>query len=123
MWDGRGLSGRSGGGRCRGSADLASGAAILKTAADLFCDAKLAAGKGSRAGDRVSGAAIRRGFCLEQSQHPLRAVRRPSRHDPSIGFAERLRRSHTRIVPRLPALGHRVPRDAGSLGSAVFLSL
>jgi hypothetical protein len=112
MWDGCGLSGRSGGGRCRGIADLASGTPILKTAADLFRDAKLATGKGSRASDRLSGAAIPWGFRLEQSQHPPRAVRRPSRHDPPIGFAERLRRSHTPIVPRLPALAPRAPREA-----------
>jgi hypothetical protein len=58
MWDGCGLSGCSGGGRCRGIADLASGAPILKTAADLFRDAQLAAGKGSRAGDRLSGVTV-----------------------------------------------------------------
>jgi hypothetical protein len=115
MWDGCGLSDRSGGGRCRGIADLASGAPILKTVADLFRDAKLATGKRSRASDRLSGAAIPRGFRLEQSQHPLRAVRRPSRHDPPIGFAERLRRSHTRSVPRLAAPRPRVPRKAGAL--------
>jgi hypothetical protein len=112
-----GLSGRSRRGRCRGIADLASGAALLKTAADLFGNAKLATGKGSRSGNRLSGAAIPWDFRLEQSQHPFGAVRRPSRHDPPISFAERLRRSHTRNRAR-PS-GARAPSSAHSRRAVV----
>jgi hypothetical protein len=61
-----------------------------ETAAGLS-DAKLATGKGPKPGDGITGAAIPRSFRLEQSQHPLRAVRRPHRDDPPISFAQRLR--------------------------------
>jgi hypothetical protein len=91
MWDGCGLPGRSGGGHCCGSAHLASGGTIDKAAADLVRDAKLATSKSPRPGDRLTGAAILRGLRLEQSQHPLRAVRRPHRDDPAISFAQCLR--------------------------------
>lgn len=98
--DGCGLSGRSGGGRCCGSTDLASGAPVSSPAADLFGDTKLALSEGSRPGDRLSGAAIPRGFRLEQPQHPLRAIRRPHGDDTPVGLAQRLRRAHTHMFPR-----------------------
>ena len=53
--DGGGLPGRSGGSRCCRSAHLTCGATIDETAADLFGDAKLATGKGSRPGDASRG--------------------------------------------------------------------
>ncbi len=56
------------------------------------------------------GAAIRRSLRLEQSQHPLRSVRRPHRDYPPVNFAQRLRRTHTQILPRVSALGPSMPR-------------
>ena len=105
MWDGCGLSGRFGGGHCCGSADLTSGAAILETTADLLRDVKLATSEGSRPGDRLTGPAIPRSFRLEQSQHPLSAVRRPHSDDPPVSFAQRLGRAHDSILPRGSAPG------------------
>jgi hypothetical protein len=88
------------------AAAAAAGAVTLRAAgpadeaaADLLCDAKLATGKGACLCDRITGAAIPRGFRLEQSQHPLRAIRRPRGDDSPVGFAQRLRRTHTRILP------------------------
>ena len=104
MRDGCSLSGRSGG-RCCSSADLTSHAPIPETATDLFRDAKLAVSEGPRPGDRLSGTGIPRGFRLEQSQHPLRAVRRPPGDDAPVRFAQCLRRTHTQILPRVSALG------------------
>jgi hypothetical protein len=46
-------------------------------------------------------AAVPRSFRLEQSQCPLRAVRRPHRDDPPVSFAQCLRRTHTQILPRV----------------------
>jgi len=86
MRDGRGLASRSGGGHRCGSAHLTSGDTTDKTPTDLLRDAKLAPSKGPRLGDGVTSAAIPGSFCLEQSQHPLRAVRRPHRHDPPVSF-------------------------------------
>jgi hypothetical protein len=54
----RGLAGRSGGRRCRGSFHVTGSATGDKPAADLFGNAKLATSKGPCPGDRVAGAAI-----------------------------------------------------------------
>jgi hypothetical protein len=108
MRDARGLPGRSGGGhRCR-SAHLTSGGVSDETAAGLS-DAKLATSKGAKPGDGVTGAAIPRSFRREQSQHPLRAVRPPHRDDPPVSFAQRLRRTHTQILPPVSALAPSMP--------------
>jgi hypothetical protein len=68
-----------------------------ETVADLICDLKFATSE--RAGPRngITRTGIPRGFRLEQSQHPLRAVRRPHRDDPPVSFGQRLRRAHARI--------------------------
>ena len=110
MWDGCGLSGRSGCGRCCRSAQLTSGARIFKTAADRFRNVKLATSEGSRPRNGLSGTAIPRSLCLEQSQHPLRAGRRPHSDDPPVSFAQRLRRAHVPILPRVSALGLSMPQ-------------
>lgn len=103
--DGGGLPGRScGGNRCR-RADIAGSGTADETAADLPRNAKLATGKGACSGDRITGAGIPRSFRLEQSQHPLSAVRRPPSDDPPLGFAQRLWRTHSRILPRVTAPG------------------
>lgn len=96
----RGLPRGSGGCCCCGSVHVLSGAATDKSAADLLGDIKLATSEGSCPGDRVTGPAILWSFRLEQAQHPLCAVCCPHRDDPPIGFAQRLRRSHTHILPR-----------------------
>ena len=92
------LAGRSGGGHRCGVAHLARSDTRDKTAADLPCDVKLATRKGARPGDRIAGAAVTWGFRLEESQYPRRAVCRPRRHNPPLGFIQRLRRTHRRIV-------------------------
>jgi hypothetical protein len=96
--DACGLPGRSGR-RCGRRTDVTSCAIGEEAAADLRCDAKFAAGKRAGPGDGVAGAAIARSFKLEQSQHPLSAVRRPARDDPPVSFAQRLWRTHGQIVP------------------------
>jgi len=103
MRDACGLAGCSGGGHRPWSGDLAGGGvsgAQAGEAAGLF-DAQLAIGKGPQPRDGITGAAIPRGFRLEESQNPLRAVRRPRREDPTISFAERLWRTHTQILSRV----------------------
>jgi hypothetical protein len=104
-----GLSGRPGGSHCRGRPHLASGSRIEKPAADLSGDVKLAPGKGACPGDRITGAAIPWSFCLEQVKYPIRAVGRPPRDYPPVSFAQRLRRTHTRILLRVSALGPAMP--------------
>ncbi len=103
--DGRGVSSRSGGGRGRGGTHLAGGSSIYKATADPLRDAKLATGESAGPGDCITRPAIPRGFRLEQSEYPLRAVRRPSRDDPPVSFAQRLRRPHAPILPRVLTLG------------------
>ena len=102
MRDACGLPGGSGGRHRCGSAHLTSRGMSDETAAGLS-DAKLATGKGPQPGEGITGAAIPRSFLLEQSQHPLRAVRRPHRNDPAVSFAQRLRRTHTQILPSVCA--------------------
>ena len=77
-----------------------------------LCDAKLATSK-ARNRAMASGAAIPRSFRLEQSQHPLRAVRRPHRHDPPVSFAQCLRRTHTQILAPRSVVGPSMPREEG----------
>ena len=102
--DACGLPSRSGGGHRRGSAHLTSGGMSDKPAAGLT-DAELAIREGPQPGDGISRTAIPRSLRLEQSQHPLRAVRRPHRDDPAVSFAQCLRRTHTRILPRVQRSG------------------
>jgi hypothetical protein len=87
MRDACGLPGRSGGGYRRGCAHLTSGGMSDETAAGLS-NAKLATSKGPQPCDGITRAAIPRSFRLEQSQHPLRAVRRPHRDEPPVSFAQ-----------------------------------
>jgi DNA invertase Pin-like site-specific DNA recombinase len=109
-----GLPCGSGGGRCRGNLHVTSSATTGKSAADLFGDAKLATSEGPRPGDRVTRAAVLRSFGLEQPQHPLCAIRCPHRDDPSVDFAQRLRRTHTCILPRVSPRAE-VPDDLDRL--------
>ena len=98
--DARGLPGRSGGGYRGRSAHLTSGCVSDESPPGLR-DAKLAAGKRPKPVDGIARAAIPRSFHLEQSDHPLRAVRRPRGDDPPVGFAQRLRRPHAQILARV----------------------
>lgn len=102
--DACGLSGRSGGGHRGGNAHLTSGRMSDETTAGLS-DAKLAPSKSPKPGDRITRTAVPRSFPLEQSQHPLRAVRRPHRDDPPLSFAQRLRRTHTQMLSRVRRSG------------------
>jgi hypothetical protein len=88
MRDSRRLPCGTGGGRCRGSAHVTSGATTNKSAADLFDDIKLTKRESPRPRDRVTGAAVLPSFRLEQPQYPLGAVRRPHRDDPPVAFAQ-----------------------------------
>jgi hypothetical protein len=56
----------SGSHRCRGG-HLTSSRATEEATADLRCDLELAACKGARPGDRITGAAIPGTFSLEDS--------------------------------------------------------
>ena len=101
MRDRRGLPGRSGGsGRCR--AHITCGAISNEPAANLFSDVELAAAKSPRPDDGVAWPAIAWSFSLEQPEHSFRAVSRPHSNDSSFGFAQCLRRTHTKILPSLP---------------------
>jgi hypothetical protein len=83
------------------------GAATGETAADLFGHVKLSAREGSGSGDRVMRAAIARSLRLKEREYTFGAIGRPCRHGPSFGFAQRLRRTHSGILPtpaRSPAL-------------------
>ena len=91
MGNSRGLPCGSGGGRCCGSPHVTSSAATDEPPADFVGDGKLATSEGSCPGDGVPGAPIARRFRLEQSEHPLCAIRRPRCDDPPIGLAQRLR--------------------------------
>jgi hypothetical protein len=97
MGDACGLPCSSGGGR----SDVAylTGGGMSETVADSSCDVELATSKGAGPGDGITRAAIPRSFGLEQSQRPLRAVRRPHRDDPPVSFAQCLRRTHAPDVP------------------------
>jgi hypothetical protein len=80
-------------------ADLLCGRIADEPAPDLFSDVELAMSERPGPGDGISRAAVPGGFCLEQSQHPLRTVRGPRRDDPPIGFAQRLWRRHSPDLP------------------------
>jgi hypothetical protein len=82
--------GSSGGYRCR-NGDLTSGSVSREAKSARRPDARLAAGEGAEPGDRFAGAAIPRGFGLEEAQHPLRAVRRPHGDELPVSLAQRLR--------------------------------
>lgn len=73
-------------------------AAADETAADLFGHIKLAARKGSGSGDRVAWAAVAWSLGLKEAEYSFGAISRPCRDDPSFGFAQRLRRTHSVIV-------------------------
>ena len=92
---------RSGGCDSGGSPHVTSGAAADEPSADLLGDIKLATSEGSRPGDCVPGSPILRRLRLEQPQHPLSAVRRPRRDDPSVAQAQCLRRAYGDIIAPL----------------------
>jgi hypothetical protein len=87
MRDACGLAGRSGSGHRCGIAHLTRSNTGDITAADLRGDVELATGKGPCPGDGIAGTAISGSFRLKEAQHALRAVRRPRRHDPTVGLA------------------------------------
>jgi hypothetical protein len=97
--DGSGLPGRS----CRcdrsRSAHFTRSATPGEPAADLSGNAKLATGEPASARDRIAGTAVIWSFRLEQPEHAFRAVRCPRRDDPTLGCAQRLRRTHTQSFP------------------------
>jgi hypothetical protein len=99
MGNARGLSGGASGGRCCRSSHITSRTMSNESAADFPGDVKLATSEGPRPGDRLTRAGIARSFRLEQPEHALRAVCCPHRHNPPVGFAERLRRPHSLILP------------------------
>jgi hypothetical protein len=87
MRGGCGLSGRSSG-RDRGrNLHLARWDATNESAADPLCDVELTARESPRPGDQITRAAIPWSYRLEDSQHVLRAIRRPRRDGPPVGFA------------------------------------
>ena len=98
--NGHRLAGSLGGGH-RGGGRHVTGSATGKSAADLIGDVNLPASERPRPGDQVTGAVISRSFSLKQCQHPLRAVRRPRSDDPPINFAQSLRRTHAKSLPRV----------------------
>jgi hypothetical protein len=114
--NGCGLAGRSGGGHRCGSAHLARSRTGDEPAADLRCDVKLATSERACPGDRITRAAVPRSFCLEEPEHPLRAVCRPRRDDPPVSFAQRLRGTHTQILP--PISTPSMPRKGGEISAA-----
>jgi hypothetical protein len=99
MRNGNGLARRSRGGRRRRRVHVTSGATSKKSATDSFGDAQLATCEGARPRDRITRTGIPWRVCLEQSQHPLRAIRGPRCDDPPVGLAQRLRRPHPGILP------------------------
>jgi hypothetical protein len=96
--DRRGLPGRTGSSHRRRRAYLTRSRTPDKPAANLPGDAELATREGTRPGDCITRPAIPWSFGLEQTKHPLRAVRRPRRDDPPVSLAQRLRRTHAQIV-------------------------
>lgn len=75
------------------------GATTGEAAADLVGHVKLSAREGSRSGDGFLWAAVARSFGVEQRERTFGAISCPSRHGPSFGFAQRLRRAHSEILP------------------------
>ena len=118
MGNARSLPRGTSGGRCGGSSHVTSGAISNKSAADLLGDVKLATSEGPRPCDCLTRAGIARSFRLEQPQHALRAVCCPRRDDPPVGLAQRLRRPHTLILPRISPPAERLSVSIGPLGSA-----
>jgi hypothetical protein len=98
MGNARGLPRGPGGGRRCGSLHVSSGATSVKPPADHFGHPQPATSERPRPGDRVARAAVPGSLSLEQPQHPFRAVRCPQRHDPSVGFTQRLGRAHAHIL-------------------------
>jgi hypothetical protein len=93
------------GGRRRWGAHVTSGASSNEAAADLLWDAKLDTRKRPCPCEGITRAVVLRSLSFKQSKHPLRAVRRPSRDDPPVSFAQRLRRTHTETLPRVSLPG------------------
>jgi hypothetical protein len=92
--DGCGLTGGSGGGSGRGSLHLAGRDTANESAADLLGSVELSSGERASAGDGSARAVISWRFSLKESQNPLSAVGGPCGDEASVGFAQRLRRSH-----------------------------
>lgn len=83
----------SGGRRCS-TRDIPSSGTSDEAATNLLGGRELTTRKRTRPRDRITRTLVFRCFRLEQSQHSIRTIRRPRGDDPSISFAQRLRRSH-----------------------------
>jgi hypothetical protein len=94
------LTSGPGGRHSGGSANVAGSTVSDETTPDLAGGVELAARICPSTGDAVPRAAISRSFRLEHCQHTLCAVRRPSRNDPPVYLAQRLRRIHNTIFSR-----------------------
>jgi hypothetical protein len=92
--DGDGLTGGPGSGRCGRRVDIARTDATGKAPADPFCSLQLAPRERSRPGDERPRAVIMRRLGLEEPEHSLCTIRGPGGDRTSLGFAQRLRRSH-----------------------------
>nr|WP_163548555.1 hypothetical protein [Candidatus Frankia nodulisporulans] len=92
--DGYGLTGGSGSGSCRRSLHITGIDPTHESTADLLGSVQLSPGERPGPGDGSARAVILWSFGLEQHQNPLCAIGGPCGDKTSIGFAERLRRSH-----------------------------
>ncbi len=117
MGNARSLPRGTSGGRCRGSGHIAGSAISDKSTLDLLGDVKLTTGEGPRPCDCLTRACIGRSFRLEQPQHALCTVCCPHRDDPPVGFAQRLRRPHTLILPRISLPAERLSVSIGPPGA------
>jgi hypothetical protein len=94
MADADGLAGGSGSGCRGGRLHITSTDATGKPTADLLRRVQLSSGKRAGAGDESPRAIIIWSLSLEQPENPLGAVSGPRSDKTSVGFAERLRRTH-----------------------------
>jgi hypothetical protein len=94
MADGHRLTGGSG--SChRGRSFYVTGSdATDESTADFLASVQLSAGERASPSDGRARAVITWSFGLKQAQHPLRAVGGPCGDKTSVGFAQRLWRSH-----------------------------
>jgi hypothetical protein len=110
--DGYGLTGGSGRGGCCWSLYLADRHATDEAAANHIGSVQLSSSEGTGAGYGSARAVISWSFGLKQPQNPLCAIGGPRGDKTSVGFAERLWRSHHRtlhgpsVTPAISAMHH-----------------
>src|SRR5579864_2892121 len=92
--DGYRLTGGSGSGGRGGSLYFVGRHATDEAATNLLGSVELASGERPSAGDRSARAIVSWSLGLEQPQDPLCTIGSPCGDKTSVGFAERLRRSH-----------------------------